>query len=276
MDFTVVTLNISAGFLAPLGVPAWVDRKDRLADALRALTPALIALQEVTPPQLADLRARLPGYAALTLPCADPDPALLDAWRAKYARFGLDAPPDPYELAWFYDEAVFTLPAHGHWWLSPTPERPSIGFGNVAPRAVLWARLRPRAASHDLLAFNTHLDHRCLAPMVALCRHKLAAYAEGDTPRLFVGDLNFNPSSAHYAQMLADGWQDSALAAEAGAAQAGTFLYEEAGVPAGRIDHIFYQGAGLRAAGWARLLPPDPAQRFSDHDPVYARLTLAA
>lgn len=267
MKISIVTSNISADFLTPPGVPAWDERKALVVGALRVAQPNLIALQEVTPRQLHFLQEQLPQFTPLTVPVIDPDPDLLAAWQAKYARYGLPQIPDPYENVLFYHTDTFALVASDYWWLSPTPHRPSIGFGNVAPRAVLWAHLRHIASDQEFLVFTTHIDHRCTQAMVELCRSRLAVFSEQGLPQILAGDLNFNPNDANYARLLADGWCDAHTATTA--VEAPTMLYDLPELmPAGRIDHVLYRGSGLVPISWARLVSPDPDRRLSDHDPV--------
>jgi endonuclease/exonuclease/phosphatase family metal-dependent hydrolase len=273
MQLTAITANISADFLAPPGVPLWDARKALLVRALADAAPDIVGLQEVTSRQYAYLHTHLPGFTACTVEPVKPTTELIDTWRAKYARFGFDTLPSPYEIVTFVRSDTFICEASGHRWLSPTPERPSLGFGNSAPRVVLWVRVRHRATNHALLIFNTHLDHRCLAPMVAvLQRHVVDFRAEPNT-RLLLGDLNLAPEDALFQQLLDDGWQDAFVAPTQGSVS--TFLYPDASVPAGRIDHILYQGNAVHPLAWARIESPEPAQRLSDHDPVCVRFSLA-
>ena len=268
----VITSNISAAFLNPPGVPPWDERKLLYVQALRQVEPTLIGLQEVTPSQLGFLEQQLPEYTPLGVSPTNPDPALLPIWQAKYGRFGLDSLPDPYEIILFYHTEKYEQLATSHWWLSPTPERPSIGFGNTAPRVVLWAHLRERTSGRDLFVFNTHIDHRCTHPMVDLCRAKLAPFIGQGAPIIFMGDLNFNPADANYRLLMEDGWRDSHPATTD--REAATFLYDQPDVPGGRIDHIFYRGDNLQATNWMRLLSSDPQRRLSDHDPVCVQFSL--
>jgi endonuclease/exonuclease/phosphatase family metal-dependent hydrolase len=273
MQLTAVTANISADFLNPPGVPAWDARKALLVQALADAAPDIIGLQEVTPRQYAYMHAHLHGFAACTVEPAEPTPELIDAWQAKYARFGFATLPSPYEIVTFVRTATFICEASGHWWLSPTPDRPSIGFGNSAPRVVLWVRVRHRTTNHALVILNTHLDHRCLAPMVAVLQRQAMAFCAEARMRILLGDLNLPPEDALFHQLLDGGWQDTLVAPAQGTVS--TFLYPDAGVPAGRIDHILYQGDGLHPLAWGRVESPEPTLRLSDHDPVCARLSLA-
>jgi endonuclease/exonuclease/phosphatase family metal-dependent hydrolase len=272
MEISVITSNVSADFLTPSGVPTWEDRKWLYVQVLRDADPSLIGLQEVTPRQLQFLQAQLPEFTALTVPVTNPDPDLLATWQAKYARFGLPQIPSPYEIILFYRTDLLEPRATGHWWLSPTPDRPSIGFGNTAPRVMLWAHLRHRVSSHELLIVNTHIDHRCPRAMVDLCREKFAVCATPAASLIFMGDLNFNPSDSNYALLIHDGWRDSHEATAA--PDSATFLYNLPDIPGGRLDHILYRGDGLTPRTWARLVSPDPERRVSDHDPVHARFSV--
>lgn len=269
---SVITCNVSAEFLNPPGVPAWEERKGLLARVLQQPRATLIGLQEVTPGQLQFLCEQLPEFTALTVPVTHPTAELLSAWKAKYARYGLPEIPSPYEIVLFYRTDTLELLKTGHWWLSPTSERPSIGFGNVAPRVVLWAYLQVRNSSQKFLVFNTHIDRRCIPAMLEVCREHFATFAPYQRPLLFIGDLNVNPSNSDFQVLLHDGWRDSYEVALA--PNADTFLYTLPDIPGGRIDHILYRGDGVVPRAWMRLISPDLGQRVSDHDPVYAEFDL--
>jgi endonuclease/exonuclease/phosphatase family metal-dependent hydrolase len=268
----LITANVSADFLTPPGVPPWDERKHLFAQALCDAAPDILGFQEVTPRQFAFWQAQLPEFTALTVSPDNPDPGLLAAWRAKYGPFGFDAIPSPYEIILFYRTELFKQRATGHWWLSPTPDRLSIGFGNSAPRVVLWACLVHRASGRSFYIFNTHLDHRCIPSMVQVCREQFRAFSTADVPLMFMRDLNFNPDDPNYSQLAADGWRDSH--STGARTDCPTFLSDHPDIPSGRIDHILYRGDGLKPQSWARLHSPDPTRRLSDHDPVCVRLRL--
>jgi endonuclease/exonuclease/phosphatase family metal-dependent hydrolase len=272
MEMNIITSNVSADFLTPPGVPPWDERKQLYAQVLQHAAPDILGFQEVTPRQFAFWQAQLPQFTALTVSPANPDPALLAVWQAQYGSFGFDAIPSPYEIMLFYRTELFEQRATGHWWLSPTPNRVSIGFGNSAPRVVLWACLVHRPSGRSLYLFNTHLDHRCIQPMVQVCREQFVAFTATDAPLIFMGDLNLNPSHPTYSQLAADGWRDSHSVCAS--ADCPTFLYNRPDVPSGRIDHVLYRGNGLMPQAWARLSSSNPDLRLSDHDPVYVQFYL--
>ena len=272
MKLSIITSNISADFLSPPGVPEWEERKQPYAAVLRIAEPDIIGLQEVSPRQLQFLQMQFPEFTALTVPVNNPAPDLLAAWQAKYQQVGFPEIPSPYEIILFYRTDTFNLLSSGHWWLSPTPDVPSIGFGNTAPRVVLWAHLHHLASNQEFVIFNTHIDHRCTSAMIELCRKKFAEFAEEYSSLVLIGDLNFNETDTNYGLLVSDGWSDSHQAAHE--ADSSTFLYNRPDTPGGRIDHILYRSKEFTPTTWKRLLPPASSERISDHDPVHVEFQI--
>jgi endonuclease/exonuclease/phosphatase family metal-dependent hydrolase len=265
MKLTIITSNISADFLSPPGVPPWDERKLLYVDVLRSAEPDIIGLQEVTPRQLEFLQEQFPEFTALTVPVHDPTPDLLEAWQAKYGIRGIPLVPGPYEIILFYRTDALDCLSTGHWWLSPTPDVPSIGFGNIAPRVVLWAGFQHSASNKDMVIFNTHIDQRSIPPMIDVCRRKLSEFTEQYPSLFFIGDLNFNEKDPNYDLLLSDGWKDAHNGFSEHSSD--TFLYNRSGIPAGRIDHVFYRSNDFISRTWRRLSPASEL-RISDHDPV--------
>lgn len=231
--------------------------------------PDIIGLQEVTPKQFQFLKTHFVDFSALSVPVNNPTQELVTAWKQKYEKFGLPEVSNPYEIILFYRTNALDLLASGYWWLSPTPEIPSIGFGNTAPRVVLWAHLRQNPSGKEFIIFNTHIDHRSPTPMVELCKKKFSTFAKKHPSLIFIGDLNFNEKDHNYELLTKDGWRDSCQISND--INSATFLYDIPSIPGGRIDHILYKSAELTPVLWQRLMPSDSEQRISDHDPVNAK-----
>ena len=229
MEISIVTSNISADFLRPPGVPSWDERRQTYVDVLFQANPDIIGLQEVTPRQLQFLQTQLSQFAALTVPVSNPTEELKAAWQAKYEEVGLPQIPSPYEIILFYRIDALNVISTGHWWLSPTPDVPSIGFGNIAPRVVLWAQVRHKASAREFVLFNTHIDHRSPHPMIGLCRKNFEVFAEKHASLIFMGDFNLNEKDSSYDLLIADGWRDSFQASPGG--DSATFLYNLPGKP---------------------------------------------
>jgi endonuclease/exonuclease/phosphatase family metal-dependent hydrolase len=257
-------------FLTWAGVPQWDERKALCVQALRQAQPNLIGLQEVMPGQFEFLQSQLPEFSAITVTETTTDGTLLQPIRQHY---GLQTIPTPYEVVLFFRAEEFTRIAEGYWWLSPTPDKISVGFGNIAPRAVLWARLRHKASGREFIILNTHLDNRALRPMAQMCQEKLQELIATGLPLIFMGDFNIDPARDKYSLLTSNDWQDTYIttpAANSDSKSDNLATFRDGR----RIDHIFYRGDALKPYQWLRLSSPDPERRLSDHDPVLARLRL--
>ena len=82
--------------------------------------------------------------------------------------------------------------AAGDFWLSETPDRPSLGWDAACIRICSWVRLRDKQTGRDLLFANTHWDHVGVAARrnaAALIKQRLPALSAG-APVILTGDLN--------------------------------------------------------------------------------------
>jgi endonuclease/exonuclease/phosphatase family metal-dependent hydrolase len=246
-------------------IPSWEKRKALCVQALRLAQPDLIGLQEVMPRQFDFLQEQLAEFSALSVTETTIDEALLQPIHQHY---GLPLPARN-EVVLFFRTATFDLISQGYWWLSPTPERISVGFGNIAPRLVLWARLRHKAAGRELIALTTHLDNRALPAMARLCQEKLLEFVGKGLPLILMGDFNIDPAREEYHWLTGNGWQGAyttVLEASSGSRDDNM----PTRLDGRRIDHILYHGETLRPHQWRRLPSPDPKRRLSDHEPVSA------
>lgn len=250
-ELTVLTFNVLVEFSEKPGVPKWKDRKALCAQVIRDSQADLIGLQEPTPGQVKFFLAEAPGYEAVSHK-GYPDATLL------------------------YKKDRFAELERGEWWLSPTPDKVSVGFGNALPRIVVWALLKDKSSGQELYALNTHFDNSMPSQvrMAKLCQDKLQPLAETKRPMIFMGDFNTTQKRGDYPTLTSNGWQDSYAVSDK-ASSGG----RDDNVPTmvdgeGRIDHIFYHGPGLTPKAWQRVESPDPSKMLSDHFPVLARFRM--
>ncbi len=59
----------------------------------------------------------------------------------------------------FYRIDKFELLEHGDFWLSETPEKPSVGWDAVLPRICTWGHFKYKDTGFEFLFFNLHMDH---------------------------------------------------------------------------------------------------------------------
>jgi endonuclease/exonuclease/phosphatase family metal-dependent hydrolase len=250
VELTVVTFNVMVDITPTPGVPGWTERKQLCAQVLRAAGADLIGLQEPSPAQVKFLLDELPGYIAVYYK-SYPDATLC------------------------YKKDLFDELERGHWWLSPTPERVSIGFGNIMPRLVVWARLRHKPSGRALYVFNTHFDNTspCQVKMAELCERRLEPFLARGLPMIFLGDFNTDHERGDYARLTSNGWHD-AYRVSPEASETGRDANVTTTLDGARIDHIFYHGASLAPILWQRLESPDAQTPLSDHYPVQAKFRM--
>jgi endonuclease/exonuclease/phosphatase family metal-dependent hydrolase len=259
---TAVTWNVSfaLGSSQAPGVKIWDDRRDELTTYVSRHD--IIALQELSERQFADVRGALPNHRALAV--STPLPERLTV--ALKARFGT-ADSDLIEIALFFSKALSVLES-GHCWLSPTPDKPlSTGYGNVAPRQLLWAVVSHEASARRIVVATTHVDHRAVEPMMRVIEERLQPPLTRVGAGVLLGDLNTHTAPHAIDILLRSGWRDTHPTGLLD--EDHTYLGDLAGGP-GRIDHLLAHG-DVATAGWWR--GTDVTDRgLSDHLPVGATL----
>ena len=254
-SLTAVTFNVLVEISNPEGVPPWRERRELCVEMLQDTEADLIGLQEPTPNQVRFLLDALPAYKAI---------------------YYDEKAPGYTDATLFYRQATFGLLESGHWWLSPTPDRISIGFGNTLPRIVVWAKLKHISSNRELLVFNTHFDNSMPSQvrMAELCERMLEPFYEQRLPMFFLGDFNTDQKRGDYARLTSNGWHDSYRVSEHASPEGrddniATMVGSQI-----RIDHIFYRGEHITPVAWQRLASPDPDRLLSDHYPVLAKFTI--
>ena len=245
------------------GPNAWPNRRDWVAALVRFHAPDALGVQEALAHMLADLDARLPGFARVGVGRAD-------------GREGGEF------SAILYRTDRLKLLDSGTFWLSPTPEvAGSKGWDAAIERVATWARFRDRRTGCRHLHLNTHFDHvgeQARQESARLIRRRLAALAGGD-PVVMTGDLNADPTSAPYRILTRDTidgaigpLRDAYVASRDGHyGPTSTWTEFRAIEPGRRIDYVLVSPAvtvlmhGILPDSWDNRFP-------SDHLPVLAAI----
>ncbi len=174
----------------------WPMRRDAVTTLVRFHRPDVVGFQEPLPGQRKDLRESLPAYDLVG--------------RGRHTNGeGEGCPIAVRRERW-------TVVEHDTFWLSETPETPSVGWGASHPRIATWARVRARESARTpprandgenegegaseatgVLLVSTHLDHesaRARLEAARLLRRRLPAIA-GDGPVVLLGDFNCTAGS---------------------------------------------------------------------------------
>ena len=178
----------------------------------------------------------------------------------------------------FYRRDRFVLEDHGDFWLSTTPEKPSMGWdARCCKRIATWARLRDKPSGKVFVALNAHFDHegvvaRRESAKLLVARGRALA---GKLPLIVMGDFNSTPDSEAYATVNADLRDARTISQTPPYGPVATFNDFNISKPAEeRIDYIFLtpQWQVLR---YAVLTDSIDARYPSDHFPVLTRLRLS-
>lgn len=232
------------------GPNRWAARRATAVGLVRAHDPDLLFVQEMLDVQAADLDQGLPEWRRLS--------------------FGRDGPDEGERVGIYVKRARLAVLAHGGFWLSETPQVPSVGWDARMARVAVWGTLEDRATGRTVTAVGTHLDH--LGPVSRREGvEQLKAWLQGRGPAVLAGDFNAEPDGPAYRGLEQAGLQDSYRAA--GHAESGTTFHDFGRFPIqARIDWIWATpDLQVEAAGIDRQQPGGVWP--SDHYPVWAKLS---
>lgn len=237
------------------GSRKWQRRTPRVVEAIRACCPDSFGVQEAHLGWMTALRTHLPAYDSVGV--------------------GREDGADEGEFsAVFYLRDKYTLLDSGTFWLSETPETPSMGWDAAYRRICTWAKLQEKATGKVFIHFNTHLDHigRAAQQKGAELVARKAEALGGDIPAVFTGDFNVTPDSAPCLAIKARGFVD--LRDIATQADTGETFHDFAPKKPGLvIDYVFARG-DVSAERFCVMRDMFDGDFPSDHYPVYADVGL--
>ncbi len=249
-SLTVMSFNIrNAG--AADGENAWPLRQDAVKAMLDSLKPDVFGIQEAWPEQEAYILENCPYYNGFGVGRDD----------------GADAGE---RMSVFYRTDVLELLDGGTWWLSETPEVPSVGWDAKYPRTATWAHLREIGGGREFFFVNTHLDHRGVEARkngLALVVDLVEEMCPG-ARLILTGDFNVEPGDETLSAL-----EGKMLDARTEAAQTDDQPSFNGFGKSGRIiDYIYYRG--FRAAESFRVVNESYAGKpyISDHYPIISVL----
>ena len=202
----------------------WAQRCPWMARLIYAHGFEIFGTQEGFKRQLEDLKTLLPNYDYIGLGRED----------------GKEAGE---HSAIFYRTDLFKVIDHGDFWLSETPDRPSLGWDAACIRICTWGHFKHIKSGQEFLFFSLHMDHvgkRARSESTRLVMEKMNEFGD-KLPAILVGDFNVDQNSDEYREIVESGvFNDAYKAARFRYAPNGTFNdFKPAGYTSSRIDHIF-------------------------------------
>ncbi len=176
----------------------------------------------------------------------------------------------------FYLKDKYELVDSGDFWLSETPDTPSMGWDSACYRIVTYAILRCKESGFVYAHFNTHFDHVgavAKVESVSLLASRIAEIAP-DIPVVVTGDFNSREESEVYNKLLSCGLKNTKFMAEKYDDCATYHDYNPFVFNTKPIDYIFTNAycssvkTSIVDSGTIDLIYP------SDHFPIIVELTL--
>ncbi|MDR2283884.1 MAG: endonuclease/exonuclease/phosphatase family protein [Sphingobacterium sp.] len=224
-QFKVASYNIRYDAVADQKTGnAWALRKEPLSDLIKSHSFDLLGTQEGSVTQMQELLQLLPGFAKVEVGYGGKDGKL-------------------HTCAVLYKTAHFELLDSGVFWLSETPDVPSVGWDATDRRVCQWTKMKDKKSGKSFYFFNAHfywrneVARRESGPLMVRKIQEIA----GTYPVLVVGDFNSEPSSSQVKAMKAvfvDSYEASVngTKGKVGTAFPGGVFQGE---PGGRIDYTF-------------------------------------
>ncbi|MCR5409214.1 MAG: endonuclease/exonuclease/phosphatase family protein [Bacteroidales bacterium] len=233
------------------GDNCWANRRSAAAAMLNTLNPDVVGMQEVLPDQQEAIVEDCPQYTAYGI--------------------GHDDGVNGERMTVLYNHDIMEFKEGGTWWLSETPDVPSVGWDAKYPRTATWVLLKDTRNGRDFYFVDTHLDHKG----VEARRNGLAMVVEKiremnpDVPMVFMGDFNVEPGDPAL-EALEGLMLDARVTAKA---TEDTPSFN--GYDADRhkvIDYIYY--SGFSGAESFRVVTEqyEGAPFISDHYPIISEL----
>lgn len=96
----------------------------------------------------------------------------------------------------FWNKKTVKMLKWGTFWLSETPEKPSMGWDAACFRTATWALMKDKRTGKKFYFVNTHLDHvgkQARANGLALIVDRIAEINPEGYPMVLTGDFNVKP-----------------------------------------------------------------------------------
>jgi hypothetical protein len=250
-QLTVVSYNIRLGE-ANDGTNSWKYRYPMSAMMIEDQDPDIFGLQEAYIYQKQYLEEYTKGYKSIGVGRED-------------------GKREGEIMAIFYKTKRIGLLKWGTFWLSETPEKPSMGWDAACMRTATWALMKDKKSGKKFYYVNTHLDHmgrKAQENGLGLIVERIAEMNSEGYPMVLTGDFNVEPDDP-----VLDGLKEKMQGARETAVNTDkSATFNGWGKSFLTIDHIFYSGFSSCPVFEVINKPYGGRAYISDHFPVKAVL----
>ena len=170
---SVISFNIRMGE-GKDGTNSWQFRCPATIYMLRDKQPDIFGLQEAYDYQVLFIRENMLDYKSVGVGRED----------GKH---------EGEHMSIFYNKKKISLLKWGTFWLSETPEKPSMGWDAACFRTATWALMKDKRSGHKFYYVNTHLDHvgkTAQKEGLALIVERIREINPEGFPMVLTGDFN--------------------------------------------------------------------------------------
>ena len=184
VKLTVMSYNIRNGE-AKDGTNSWIYRAGASVEMIEDQAPDLFGVQEAYEYQV----------------------RLLTEFPGTYKSIGVgreDGKKEGEFMSIFYRKDAFKVLKWGTFWLSDTPEKPSLGWDAACRRTATWALMKHKKSGKKFFYVNTHLDHvgwEARRKGLALIVDRIAAINPKGLPMVLTGDFNMTPERPEFEEL---------------------------------------------------------------------------
>ncbi len=249
-ELKVMSYNIRLGS-ANDGTNSWALRYIATHDMLKDVAPDVFGVQEALDYQVAYIE-EMCGYKSVGV------------GRENGKKEGE-------HMSIFWNKKNVSLIKWGTFWLSETPEEPSMGWDAACKRTATWALMKCKKTKKKFYFVNTHLDHKGAEAQkngLKLVVDRLDKINPKGYPMVLTGDFNITPDNEALVEL--DSKMQSARKIAEKTDNRGT--YNEWGKKDDVIDYIYV--SGFTSYPEFRVITEKYHDRkfVSDHYPVMARI----
>jgi len=250
-DFKVMTYNIRYDNQWDT-INSWEIRKAGVFKVIEESRADIFGVQEALHHQVEDLQRAFPGF--------------------EYVGVGRDDGKTKGEYsAIFFNKDKFKLLDDGTFWLSETPEKPSMGWDASMERICTWANFKHLKSDKIFWVFNAHYDHigvKARENSSLLILDKIDQFTNENDPVIFMGDLNSSGNEESIKVIRNKKFLDiHSTSSDIRVFKLGTFNGFQKEFEAKKIDYIFTKN--LAPKNYNQFFDTMPNGNYpSDHFPI--------
>ena len=180
----VMSYNIRLGS-ANDGTNSWALRYPATAEMIEDQMPDIFGVQEALASQIRFIEDNFVDYKSVGVGRED-------------------GKKDGEHMSIFWNKKTVSLLKWGTFWLSETPEKPSMGWDAACKRTATWALMKCKKTGNKFYYVNTHLDHKGTEAQkngLKLIVDRIDDINPEGYPMILTGDFNITPDNPNLVEL---------------------------------------------------------------------------